>query len=297
MDLDYDGLPGAAEQALGTDPLIPDNPLAAATLALPSTVSGTVTVPLGLPASLADEMFIQLTVNGQPAPATLQGVNGDLVAEWDTTLLANSVYCVALEVQAQGGSGSVACPGKLVTVQNAICFPDGPLVAGDTLYVNAQTIYANGTWTMDIYDDQDNLFDSLAGDVDADGFCDYPDTSQQGVSISLLDEDGNPLPSEYYTVVVTTHAATLGGGAPSSASETKTYAHNKQRQAGPGQWVVAYQQLYSGDGAGTLDGILANVARIINTNPTYVNNTPGGSLPILGQPANFRLWSVGHIHR
>jgi len=136
---------------------------------------------------------MEFRVNAQPTAATVQKVSDAWVARWDTTLLANGVYWVAIEVQAGGNSGAAACPGKLVTVQNAISFPDASLTVGDTLTINAQTIYTNGTWTMDIYDDQGVLFDSLAGDVDENGFCDYPDTSQQGVSVSLLDGDGNPL--------------------------------------------------------------------------------------------------------
>jgi hypothetical protein len=271
IDLDGDGLPGAAERTLSTDPLVGYNPLAGSSLVVPGTVSALVTIPLSIAPSAGDAMFIAFTVNGQPTAARVHKVDGNWLAEWDTTLLLNGDYYVALEVQADGQSSSVACPGKMVTVQNAIWFPDDALTVGDELNINSQTIHANGTWTMDIYDDQGVLFTSLSGNVDADGFCVDPATGNPGVRVSILDGQGNQLPSEYYDIHVAA-AAPAGGGGQEASSTTRRYVERPWNNYRPGKWVIAYQPLYTDEGNEAQKSIM-NLA----VGYVYANVVAGGS--------------------
>ena len=62
-----------------------------------------------LSSSVEDGVFMEFRVNAQPTAATVQKVSDAWVARWDTTLLANGVYWVAIEVQAGGNSGAAAC--------------------------------------------------------------------------------------------------------------------------------------------------------------------------------------------
>lgn len=120
-----------------------------------------------------------------------------------------------------------------------ICFPDGIPLAGDTLFIQPQTIYTNGTWGIQIYDDQGNLFASTNGQVDAEGFCLDPVTFNRGVGFSLLDEQGNPLPSSSYTAVVSARDAATGS---TSAATNKISV--EAPWTGNYKWVIASQPLY-----------------------------------------------------
>jgi hypothetical protein len=274
IDLDADGLPGAAERRLATDPLVGANPLAGSSLAVSGTVSGRVIIPISIAPAAGDGIFMEFTVNGQPTAARVRKADDNWFAEWDTTLLLNGDYYVGLKIQAGGQSSSVACPGKLITIQNAIWFPDAQLTAGDDLDINAQTMYANGTWSMNIHDDQGNLFTSLSGNVDADGFCVDSATGKQGVRVSILDGQGNQLPSEYYDIQVAT-AAPAGGGGPGVSSTTRRYVERRWGNYRPGKWVVAYQRVYSPpDCDGHRDQIeIANLA----VDAVYINGITGGA--------------------
>jgi hypothetical protein len=71
---------------------------------------------------------------------------------------------------------------------------------------------------MTVLDDQGKVFTNLSGTADANGFCDYPDASQEGVVISLLDTNGNQLPPNYYDMTLTTYPV-------STLAESKSAAY------------------------------------------------------------------------
>ena len=248
IDLDGDGLTGAAETVLGKEPLVMDNPFASAALSLQDTVSGTVSIPLNVDPSVDEGVSMEFMVDGEPAAAVVHKVDGNWVAEWDTMLLANGMHYMAIEVHIDGGGESTAIPSpaKFLRVQNDICFPGALLMAGDALCVNAQTVHTNGTWTMDVYDDQNNLVAALDGNVDENGFCRGGDPSEEGVTFSLLDEEGNALESDYFTVTVTTSAVPGSGGGSASASEKYGRELSWGPNDRPGRWVVAYLSAFPG---------------------------------------------------
>jgi hypothetical protein len=166
---------------------------------------------------------------------------------------------------------------KFVGVQNAVCFPDNLSLCGGSLYVHAQTINTNGTWTMDVYDDQTNLFASLDGDVDSDGFCLDPDTGEPGIVISLLDTNGDQLPSVFYDVTVTTYPAEViasnvhANGAPAgggASSGFKRY-YSEQFTGAHRNWVIAYMPVYGdpvneGDAGSILAGMMEGAAQFVH---------------------------------
>jgi hypothetical protein len=178
-------------------------------------------------------------------------------ASWNTTQTTNGVYSLIPEVELADGivvTGAV----KTVTVQNSISFPNGYQVAGDALYIQAHTIHTNGTWNMKFYDDQNTYLGFINGNVSAEGFCDYPGIPSPGFSIGLLDNQGNQLPSSFYSVAVTTTAQGGGGSASAlSTSSATASATNKvvveRSWMGSTLWAIAYQTVYPLNSAADLD--------------------------------------------
>ncbi len=236
-DLDGDGLDGFSEQVLATSPLVPDNPFDLSTTALITPLSGVVHFPLNLSSNLDSTAPILLNVNGFSGNTAVYKTNGSWIAEWDTMQFPNGVHRLSCEFQSGETSVAVGVT-KLFVIQNDICFPDGLPLAGDTLFIQPQTIDISGTWALQIYDDQENLFTSLSGQVDSDGYCLDPNTSNRGIAISLLDTNGNPLPSISYTAVVTTSSATDG---PSSSVTNKISIDGPW--TGNRMWAIASQPL------------------------------------------------------
>jgi hypothetical protein len=175
---------------------------------------------------------------------------------------------------------------KFVRAQNDICFPNSLPICGDSLYVQPQTIYTNGTYTLQIYDAQTNLIASYSGDVDGDGYCVDPNTGQPGISASLLDSNGDHLASEVYTVAVHANAT---DSASSSATKQFFYSHPWTTR----RWVMAYMPVYgetdNGDNSfGYLNEMMAAAVGavtgsaygtqddgVVNNNNTTVGNSPG----------------------
>lgn len=237
VDLDGDGLDGISELVLGTNPLAADNPLSLSVAGLAVPVSGLVQIPLNVGSNVDTNTPVLLNVNGFSGNTRVFATNGNWFAEWDTIQFPNGTHRIDLQFQSGETSTAVGAT-KLVTIQNDICFPDGIPLAGDTLFVLPQTIHTNGTWALQVYDDQGNLFASTNGQVDAEGFCLDPNTSERGVSFSLLDGQGNQFPSAYYLAAVTTTNASDG-----STSTATNKIGVEAPWTGNRKWVIASQPL------------------------------------------------------
>ena len=250
VDLDGDGLTGAAERVLSTNPLDADNPLDLSRTGLPPILSGVATISLNIGNNVDADTPITLSAEGVPIDASVYQVDGVWFAQFDTTTIANGQILLSFEI----GPGDpiqdyLVVSSTLVNVQNPICFPNWWPVAGESLYVPAQTIYPNGTWSMDVYDDQANLFTSLSGDIDSDGRCLDPATSQPGITVSLLDEDGNQLTSSSVMIGLAAEAPGGGGG----SQQTKT-VRVERPWSGDGKWSIAYMpEVFREDSNGAID--------------------------------------------
>ena len=254
VDLDGDGLTGAAERFFGTNPLIPDNPLNLLAVPQQSTLSGIVQIPLNISTNVDTNTIFTFMVNGIAQNTIVYQTNGNWFAVWDTTAFANGSYLLSMEYDLDEDTPVIGAT-KFVNAQNDVCFPNSLPICGGSLFVQPQTINTNGTYTMDVYDDQTNLFASLNGDVDGNGFCDDPNTGQPGITVNLQDTNGNQWPSEFYAVQVTTYPALAsaqsknrihsnqagGGGGGSSGSHFVYYEHP---WSGNRMWVIAFQAVY-----------------------------------------------------
>jgi len=286
IDLDGDGLTGAAERTLGTNPLLSDNPLNFSQISLPDPVSGVLTIRLNINTDTDTNTLIMLTVNGVMDDTSVYQSNGVWFASWDTTSTANGFYQLTFEMVESDGEDVIPVGTTFVNVQNGVCFPDDVPLFGSALYVHAQTINTNGTWAMDVYDDQGNLFTNLSGTVDANGYCDYPDTSQEGVAINLLNNNGNQLQSSYYDVYVTTYPAATAmfnsiraNDANSGGTSSARRRYYPQKNVGDGKnWVIAYMQIFGQpDGTGEdppaqLGSMMEGAAQIIHDSQYGINN-------------------------
>jgi hypothetical protein len=301
VDLDGDGLTGAAERFFGTNPLLPDNPLNMSALPQQSTLTGIVQIPLNFSSNVNTNTTFTLLVNGIAQYTTVYQTNGNWFAGWDTTAFANDQYQLSMEYDLDEDTPVIGAT-KFVNVQNDICFPNSLPICGGSLYVQPQTININGTYAMEVYDDQTNLFASLSGSVDGNGFCLDPNTGQPGITVSLLDTNGNQWPSEYFTVQVTTYpvlelaqskslfqANQSGGGGSSGSTGTRRVFYS-QPWSGH-RWVIAFMALYGdpefgNESALELAGMMEGAAEMVhgssygqNDNGVVNDNYPTEGLP------------------
>lgn len=216
---------------------------------------------------------------------------------WDTAQTTNGTYSLVPEVELADGTvitGAV----KTVTVENAISFPNGYQYAGDAMYLQAHTLHTNGTWHMDFYDDQDAYLGFLDGNVSANGYCDYPGIPSPGFSIGLLDNQGNQLPSSYYSVVVTTTPPETGGITPAGAGGSgSAKATNKivvERRWAGNKWAIAYQTVYPLNSAADLqlNSMMGQIVGGIQEGP-YGNHAVINS-PYAVTPNPFKLRFTSH---
>jgi hypothetical protein len=302
LDLDGDGLTGAAERFFGTNPLIQDNPLSLVAVPQQSIMSGIVQIPLSISNSVDTNTTFVLQVNGISQSTLVYQTNGSWFAQCDTTAFANGYSQLSMEYDLDENT-PVFGSTKFVNFQNDICFPNTLPICGDSLYVEPQTIYPNGSFTMDVYDDNTNLVTEIDGDIDADGYCDDPNTGNPGISVSLLDTNGNNFGSESYTVSITAsgssqvsnarfHANASGGGSSSTATKKIFYSHPWSGH----RWIISYYPAYgsleSGSQAATdLADMMETVAAVVH-NTAYGNNDDGVINNInttAGNPYSFSL--------
>lgn len=135
VDLDGDGLTGAAERFFGTNPLISDNPLQAFSPA-GGTIDGTVQLPIPLSATIvaqitgASLLCTDLPADGTGSPALglatgaqpLQIADGLGSIIWDTSCQWDAYHLACFAVD-YGGQQPVFSPVWSVTTANEVTFP------------------------------------------------------------------------------------------------------------------------------------------------------------------------------
>ncbi len=82
-------------------------------------------------------------------------------------------------------------------MSNAIWFPDHYNVAGNALCIAAQSIYTNGSYWLDFYDDQGNYCGCFSGPIDQSGYLSVDGNTQPGFSIDVTDDNGDQLPFDF----------------------------------------------------------------------------------------------------
>jgi hypothetical protein len=268
IDLSGDGLTGSAKRFFGTNPLIQDNPLSLLAVPQQSTLSGIVQIPLNINTNVDTNTMFLLNVNENTDNTFVYQTNGNWFVLWDTTAMANGNYRLQLEYPMDDVNSAYGST-LFVNVQNAVSFPNDLSRCGTALFTQPQTINTNGTYTLDVYNDQTNLIAEVSGDVDGNGFCLDPDTGGVGVTVSLLDTNGNESASTYYTADVTTYPPSVeqrqfrpnysGGSSPSHGK--RRFGHEGPWNGARG-WVMAYMPIYNdGTTAATdLVDLMANAA-------------------------------------
>ena len=271
IDLSGDGLTGAAKRFFGTNPLIQDNPLSLLAVQQQSTLSGIVQIPLNISTNVDTNTMFLLNVNESTDNTFVYQTNGNWFALWDTTAMANGTYRLQLEYPMDDVNSAFSST-LFVNVQNAVSFPNDLSRCGTAFFTQPQTINTNGTYTLDIYDDQTNLIAEVSGDVDGNGFCLDPDIGEEGVTVSLLDTNGNELASTYYTADVTTFPApseqssvqfraNADNSALPAAHGKRRFGHEGPWNGGRG-WVMTYMPIYDDgtSGATDLNNLMADAA-------------------------------------
>lgn len=232
-------------------------------------VSGRVMLPIEVGLA-SGQSLDSLYANSGTDPAQSVGVQGlEFVglefgrpqAVWDTAQVPNGVIQINLGAFANGG---VDVPGSSVSVivSNQIWFPDPYNWAGYYIEVQAQSVYSNGTYHVDIYDDTAYKIIEVDGLTDAEGYLTYGGV--RGFRVQNYDsETFEQYPSAYYQVVVTTSPAGAGFGATAVAINTNfvwiekpwpasTYQHFYT------QFAIAYQPIYGNPALGGASAVTSS---------------------------------------
>jgi hypothetical protein len=156
-DLDGDGLVGAAEKLLGTNPLISDSPLNLPANIQQSSLSGVVTIPLQISPSLNDDTPFTLFVDGQEANAVVRKVSGSWVAQWDTTTTPNGAHSLSLRFNFPNPNDASLrsdCFGgsSIVAVNNRLTFTTLNSTFCDLLVIDATVNNSASSYSIKVYD-------------------------------------------------------------------------------------------------------------------------------------------------
>ncbi len=195
---------------------------------------------------------------------------GSASGVWDTLQGTNGIY--ALQLGALLDDGSVATDTPItVTVSNVIYTPDPWNVGGVAIYGGFKTIFTNGDWHLDIYDDQDTYLGYLDGTIDADGYCNYPGIPGPGFSLDNTDGNGNQNPSTSYLMVMAARPETTPPSTHTSVTD-KVFiepAWNYYTRA-----VVCYEQIFQSWQPGA-DEVRLMVNAIWNVEEVFHQNRLG----------------------
>ena len=252
VDLSGNGLTGSAKRLLWVNPLSMDNPLNLSAIPQECTLSGIVEIPLNISTDVDTNTLFLLNINGIVGDTAVIKSNGNWFAQWDTTAVANGSYQTQLEYPFDDDTSAFGVT-SFINVENDVCFPNNLNICGSSLFVVPQTIHTNGTFTMDVYDDQTNLVTSVIGTVDENGLCSDSNTSLPGITVSLQDTNGVDLPSTYFTVDVTTWPVAVANYGKFHPNAGSSVGHGRRRFGHEGPWngvrgwVMAYMPIFGTD--------------------------------------------------
>jgi len=203
-------------------------------------LSGITNLPIEIVSG--DKAFEAISLNDGGDPVKGLAFNSSYsTATWDTAGTTNGQYTLT-PVLYFTDDVVVFGPTNTVTVTNYVWFPNYYPVAGNALRVEVQTIHANGTWSMNVYDDQNNLRSVLNGTVDENGNCNLDGFPGPGFSLSLLDGNGEQLPEAFWVLAITTFAA--AGQRPPTATGRQTNFVERSWWGQQTWFNVTYQQIY-----------------------------------------------------
>ena len=214
-DPDGDGLPNLAEYLLHTDPVVADNPLQINGISLPAVLSGTVIVPLNI-SSNADTTTagLRFYVDNDVADATIEKINGQYVAEWDTGSVPNGLHQVSVGINywsAQADHIQIMGAPQVVSVFNAVTSDETSRLFTDFLNIDAAVNVQAHYYRIEIYDRTTGRhLKTLTGQVSGGSIQNQWDFQSEGVGV-----DG-PLRCDFF--LSTSSSPSGGAGAGGSAS-------------------------------------------------------------------------------
>ncbi len=264
-----------------------------------TVLSGEVTLPveIGFDDGIEfDGFFVMVGDTNQTVPANgleFQEVTNGLprFVLWDTRQVTNGSYQVFLGAQ-WGETQIYESPPVTVIVSNAIWLPDSWNVAGYYINVEAQSIYTNGTYDVEIFDDTGFQILQVSGTNDSEGFITYG--GARGFGVENFDQNGEIYPSVSYAVVVT--AAAAGGG--SSATTTNIiWTEFKWPTQGVGwtKFAIGYQPIFGNPALGSPNAVaLQSMIQLVYASAQARPGFPEGQRVIRGHDQNpNELWSQG----
>lgn len=243
---------------------------------------------------------------------------------WNTFFSANRVYRLrAVATFGDGQTGvSLESSTLTATVANKIWFPTGINLAGGLfgeLHVNAQTAFPSGNYQAEIYEEP-GVGDGqplviVEGVTDSAGYLLYDGVRGFIVDITFTDPSTGGvflLPSRYYTIVITAHAATNGGQAgaqAASGSATATTIVPVESwwpiETFPDvrtKFTIGYQPVFGNPSGGGLNQVrLQSMVQAVYSvaEARGLGVEPGFSqapFEIYGQ-ADFEAWLINHLRQ
>jgi len=275
-DIEGDYLLDLAEYELHTDLDSQDNPLGL-NLVPNAKLSGIVTIPLALSTEIDASANFQLYANGEMAVQSQvqKGANGLWTCTFDTTSMPNGVYFLQLAyIHPQDDLPLLdeyslfyyeTIPAVQVSVSNDIWFPEGWAAAGSAIYLRPRTVHKWGTWSAQVYDDQNNLVASVNGTVDAHGDFFSLGASEPGISVDL--SGGGSQSSSFFTVALMAESAEDSGPPSSAGTGKKIFV--EPPWASDGKWAIGYMPIFTPDTQSDLDvkEMMGNVVNRIFESP------------------------------
>ncbi len=256
-----------------------------------TVLSGKVVLPVEIGFDDAiefDGFFAMVGDTNQTVPANgleFQEVTNSLpeFVLWDTRQVTNGAYQVFLG--AQWGETEIHESSPVtVIVSNTIWFPDSWNVAGYYINVEAQSIHANGTYQVDIYDDTGFQILQASGTNDSEGFITYG--GFRGFVVENFDQNGEIYPSVSYTVVVTTSSQ---GDSPSATATNMIWTEFKWPVQGAGwtKFAIGYQPIFGNPSLGGINAVaLQAMIQGVYTSAQARPGFPEGQRVIRGSDQN-----------
>ena len=216
---------------------------------------------------------------GETVP-DLSSASNCVLGFWDTGQASNGVYFVQATATLNDGTIYLDHP-VTVTVSNLVSFVDPYPVGGLAVYVGAKTVFTNGTWHLDIYNDQNQHLGSISGSVDGNGWCAYPGVAGPGFSLNNTDTNGNQLPSTFYSLAMKT---TSPDGSKSAAKTNITWI--EKMWSLPLAATLAYVPIFQSGSQGDMD-------QQTIMNGAYTAENQLGTVVLQPPPNNLQPFPIG----